>query len=241
MIGECSGMIVRLVLGTFVLIGIVTGAMPARAASRSFGVTGFTRVRVDGPFRVRLATGVAPFATATGSTAALDAVAIEMQGQTLVVHPNRSSWGGYPGQSAGPIEISLGTHEIDAAWLNGAGTLAIDKVKGLSFDLAVQGAGSASIGTVAVDRMKVGLSAGSVRLAGSAANLTAVIRGSSSFDSTGLAAKDAVIGAEGSAIARATVTGTAKVDAIGVAQIDLAGRPACITKAQGSASVSGCR
>jgi hypothetical protein len=235
-------MVIRLVLGTIALIGIVTGAAPADAANRSFSVTGFDRIRVDGPFRVRLTTGVAPFASATGSTQALDSVVIEVQGRTLVVHLNRSSWGGYPGQLAGPVEINVGTHELNAAWLNGAGSLAIDKVKGLSFDLSAQGAGAASIGSVAVDRLKVAVAGtGSLRVAGSAANLTAVIRGSSSLEAAELTVKDAVIGAEGPATVRATVTGTAKVDAMGVAQVELAGKPACTTRAQGAASVSGCR
>ena len=44
---------------------------------------------------------------------------------------------------------------IGAAWLNGAGSLAIDKAKGLSFDLSVQGAGTASIGSLAVDQLKI--------------------------------------------------------------------------------------
>src|SRR5215211_6563746 len=107
-------------------------AAPAEAATRSFGVSGFDRIRVDGPFKVRLATGVAPFATASGgSAAALDSVTIDVQGRTLVVHGNQSSWGGYPGDSKGPVEIRIGTHELGAAWLNGSGSLAIDKARGL--------------------------------------------------------------------------------------------------------------
>src|SRR5688500_9331412 len=117
--------------------------LPADAATRNFGVSGFDRVRVEGPFKVRLATGVAPFASASGLANALDSIAIEVQGRTLVVRGIRSSWGGYPGESKGPVEISIGTHELTAAYLNGAGSLAIDKVRGLSFELSVQGAGSA--------------------------------------------------------------------------------------------------
>ena len=53
------------------------------------------------------------------------------------------------------------------AWLNGAGALAIDRVKGLSFDLSVQGSGVAAIGQVDVDQLNVGVvGTGSARLAG---------------------------------------------------------------------------
>ena len=62
-------------------------AAPAGAATRNFGITGFEKVRIEGPFKVRLTTGVAPFASASGSRAAIDRVAIEVRGNTLVVQP----------------------------------------------------------------------------------------------------------------------------------------------------------
>ncbi|HUE79864.1 MAG TPA: DUF2807 domain-containing protein [Sphingomicrobium sp.] len=224
------------------LAGLAFVAAPADAATRNFGVSGFDRVRVDGPFQVRLVTGVAPFANASGSAAALDAVAIDMQGRTLVVRNSRSSWGGYPGEASGPVEIRIGTHELTAAWLNGAGSLAIDKVRGLSFDLSVQGAGSASIGAVAVDQLKIAISGtASASVAGAAPRLTAVVRGISTLDASGLTAKDAIIGAQGPATVKAAVTETAKVDALGAATVELQGRPACMVKSAGSATVTGCR
>ena len=124
-----------------IAIMALTLAAPAGAATRNFGITSFDRIRVDGPYKVVLKVGVAPFASASGSQDALDEVAIEVQGRTLVVHPNRSSWGGFPGESRGPVEIRIGTHELTQAWLNGAGSLQIDRVRGLAFDLSVQGSG----------------------------------------------------------------------------------------------------
>jgi len=214
----------------------------ADAATRNFGVSGFDRIRVDGPFNVRLTTGVAPFAMASGSGAALDSVTMDVEGRTLVVRSNRSSWGGYPGEAKGPVEISIGTHELTAAYLNGSGSLAIDRLRGLSFDLSVNGAGSASVGSAAVDQLKLFIAgSGSVTFAGTAPNLTAIIRGVSTLDASALVVKDATIGAQGPATVKANVTNTAKVDAQGAAVVDLAGSPACTVKAVGSATVSGCR
>jgi hypothetical protein len=224
------------------LVVAAAAAAPAEAATRNFGVSGFDRIRVDGPYKVRLTTGVPPFAVASGSLGALDSVVLEVQGRTLVVRNNRSTWGGYPGQATGPVEIAIGTHELTAAWLNGSGSLAIDKAKGLSFDLSVQGAGSASIGAVAVDHLRVSMSGTvSATLAGAAPKLTAVVRGVATLDAIGLKTKDATIGAQGPATIRATVTNAAKVDAYGPATVDLGGRPACTVKANGAASVTGCR
>src|SRR3954452_17613352 len=90
------------------LLTIAVGAgSPAEAATRNFGITGFTKIRVDGPYRVTLATGVAPFARASGSAQAIDRVAIDVRGDTLVVQSSADSVGGYPGQNSGPVEISV--------------------------------------------------------------------------------------------------------------------------------------
>lgn len=230
----------RIVIPIIALLACVPAT--ADAGTRNFGVSGFDRVRVEGPFKVRLATGVAPFAVASGSGPALDAVSMEVTGRTLVIRGNRSSWGGYPGEAKGPVEISIGTHELTAAYVNGSGSLAIDKAKGLSFELSVQGSGMASIGAAAVDQLKISiLGSAGVRIAGTAPRLNATLRGVSSLDASSLNVKDATIAAHGPATVKATVTGTAKIDVEGAAAVDLAGAPACTVKSAGSATVTGCR
>ena len=220
----------------------LASAGTATAATRNFGVNGFDRIRVEGPYRVKLSVGVPPFARAEGSQAGLDGVVVEVQGKTLVVRPNRSSWGGYPGADKGPVQIAVGTHELSAAVLNGSGALIVDRVKGLSFDLAVQGSGGATIAKVDVDQLKLTLAGTAYAgLAGRADRLTAVVRGISSVDAASLAVKDAVIGAEGSSTIRAAVSNAVKVDAQGPATIAFAGSPSCTIRAAGSAEVSGCK
>src|SRR6185503_14414176 len=208
MIGEGADM------RTFLLIAALsTAAAPAAAATRNFTITSFTKVRVEGPYKVGLKTGVAPFASATGSPAALDRVAIEVRGDTLVVRNSLDSWGGYPGQDVGPVEISLGTHDLSSAWLNGSGALSIDKVKGLSFDLSVQGSGVGTIADTNVDQLQVNVvGTASARLAGQAAKMTAVIRGISSLDAAALSTKDANLAADGAGTIAADVTNSVTVN-----------------------------
>lgn len=226
----------QLVLSTLLL-----ACSPAGAATRNYGVSGFEKIRVEGPFIVRLATGVAPYARANGPAAALDGVSIETHGRTLVVKLDRSRPGG-SGYAAGPVEIEIGTHELSSALLNGSGSLAVDRVRGQTFDLAVQGSGAATVESLVVDQLETGIAgSGSVRLAGSAAMLNAVVRGTSTLDAADLLVKDATIGAEGAASVRVRVSGTAKVEARGPAAIAFTGSPACVSRLTGSASLSGCR
>ena len=237
MSGESGGMTSRTTLAVLLL----AVAAPAQAAERTFTITSFDRIRVDGPFRVTLTTGVAPFARATGSLDAVNSVSVDVQGRTLIVRGNPSSWGGYPGQARGPVEVAVGTHELSQAWLNGSGTLAINRIEGLQFDLAIQGSGSAAVGHAEVDQLEIGISgAGSATIAGSAPKVTAVVRGTSSLDASALEAKDATIGAEGPSTVRVNASNSVEVDARGVASIEVIGEPACTVRAEGSATVSGC-
>lgn len=229
-----------------ILALLALASLPAVAAApttqRSFSVTGFDRIRVDGPYKVALRTGVAPFARATGTAASIDGLSMKVEGRTLVIRAGNTGWGGYPGEGRGPVTIEAGTHDLSAIYINGAGALDVDRVKGLSFEISIQGSGIARIDQVDVDQMKVGVSgAGTTRLAGRAAKLTTTVRGTSAFEGDGLKVTDAVIGAEGPSIVRMQVTNSAKVDANGLVSVTLTGNPACTVKARGSANVVGCK
>src|SRR5688572_21940830 len=109
---------------------IVATASPVLAAERRYSVTDFDRVQVDGPYQVTLTTGASSSARATGSTAALDRLSIDVQGRTLRVRTNASAWGGYPGTPAELATVALTTRDLQAVTVNGSGNLAIDKAKG---------------------------------------------------------------------------------------------------------------
>jgi hypothetical protein len=236
-------MISRLpILVLLILASLPANVLGAPASQRNYSVTSFDRIRIDGPYKVALKTNVAPYARATGAPLALDGVTIAVEGRTLIVRAGNGGWGGYSGEDRGPVTIEVGTPDLKTAWINGAGALSVDWVHGLSFDLAVQGPGIAKIDSVDVDQLKAGISgAGSARLSGKAARLTATVRGTSSFEGDALLVKDAVIGAEGPSVVRANVTNSAKVDAVGLASVELSGKPACTVTAKGSATVSGCK
>ena len=226
----------------FGVLALTALAAPAAAATRNFGIESFSKVRIEGPYKVVLTTGVAPFARANGSTNGLDRVEIDVRGDTLVIQTNPSAWGGYPGENPGPVEISIGTHDLNSAALTGAGSITINHVEGLSFALSVQGSGAAQIDDVAADQMEVNLAGtASARLKGHAMRFTALVRGLSSLDAANLAAPDTHITADGSATIDANATDTARVDAWGPATIRLTGHPSCTLKISGSTSVSGCR
>ena len=225
------------------LVAALCLSVPASAAERNFGVSGFDRVRLDGDYRVTLTTGIAPFAKASGDPRAIDRLSMRVEGRTLVVRSSQSSnWGNYPDAQSGPISIAIGTHDLSAAQVNGAGSLSINRVEGLKFDASAMGAGQLTIADVEVDQFSLALSgSASARLAGKIGKLNSLVRGTSVLDAEQLSVKDASIVAEGPATVRLTATETAKVTAAGVGSVALSGNPSCTLTVRGSATVSGCK
>lgn len=235
-------MIDRLPILALLLLASLPATAAAPTTQRNFSVTGFDRIRLDGPYKVTLKTGVAPFARATGTAASIDGLSMKVEGRTLVIRTGSGGWGGYPGEGRGPVTIEAGTHDLAAAYINGPGSLEIDRVKGLAFEISIQGSGTARIDGVDVDQMKVGVSGtGASRLSGRTAKLTATIRGTSAVEAEGLRATDAIIGAEGPSTIRIQVTNSAKIDASGLVSVSVSGNPACSVRARGSANIEGCK
>lgn len=213
-------------------------AAPAAAAERTYSVTDFDRVQVDGPYRVTLTTSGSTAARAEGSTEALDRVSIDVQGGTLRVRRNRSSWGGYPGESAGPVTVALTTRDVRNAAVVGSGSLDIDRTRGLRVDLSVSGSGRLSVGAVEADNLVVGLlGGGRIILAGRAKQLRATVQGSGDLAASGLIADDAQIASDTAGNVAVAVAKTAKVTATGAGDVEIIGSPTCTVQAKGSGQV----
>lgn len=213
-------------------------AAPAGAAERRYSVTDFDRVQVDGPYRVTLKTGLASHARAEGSQQALDHLSVEVQGGILRVRRNRSAWGGYPGEGAGPVTVELTTRDLRTAAVVGSGSLEVDKVRGLRVDLSVSGNGRLSVGAVESDNLLVGLlGGGRIALAGRTKQLRATVQGSGDLAASGLRADDAQITSDTAGNVAVAVARTAKVTATGPGDVEIIGSPTCNLEAKGSGQI----
>ncbi len=217
----------------------LAAAVPAGAAERTYSITDFDRVLVDGPYRVALTTGRSSSARAEGSTEALDHVTVDVQGGTLRVRRNRSAWGGYPDSGAGPVTITLTTRDVRNAAVVGSGSLDIDRAKGLRVDLSVAGSGRLIVGEVEADNLVVGLlGGGRITLAGRTKQLRATVQGSGDLAASGLTADEAQIASDTAGNVAVAVARTAKVIATGAGDVEIVGSPACTVQAKGSGQVS---
>ena len=218
---------------------VAAAAAPAAAAERRFTVTDFDRILVDGPFKVTLSTGRSGSAVATGSNQALDRVSIEVQGRTLRVRPNRSAWGGYPGEGSGTLVIKVSTHDLRGAVVTGSGSIDIDKAKGMRFEASVAGSGRIGIASLEADKLGVGLlGSGKIQLAGKVKELRATIQGAGDLDAEKLTVEDADINADTAGNISVGVRRAAKVTATGQGDTRIVGKPACTLKGLASGRVS---
>jgi hypothetical protein len=229
------------VIRRLILAGLLLGALPATAAAptRGYTVTGFDRIRVDGPFDVSVRTGMAPSARATGATTALDRIKIEVQNSTLVIKPDNTAWGGYPGGSIGKVSVALTMSDLSSATLAGSGKLTIDRVRGPALELGLGGAGTISIGQLAVDKLNLMITgSGNATLAGHVDDGTFVLRGAGNLAAAGLTVRDAKVVSAGAGTITLTASDTAKVTAAGTGDVTVLGKAECTVDATGAGTVA---
>lgn len=222
------------------LLALLCGltAIPAAAAERAYTVTNFDRVRVEGPYTVRVTSGKAASAKATGSAAALDAVIVRVDGRTLIVRRDTNGWGGFPQADKGRVSIAVSVPVLVGASLAGSGALAIDAMRGARVDLAVDGSGQIQVGRITADMLNATV-AGSAGLdmAGRAATARVDLRGSGAIRAGTLEANDAKVSSAGSGQLVLTVKRAANIQFVGSGVVEILGTPACTVRNIGSGDV----
>ncbi|MBS0504608.1 MAG: DUF2807 domain-containing protein [Proteobacteria bacterium] len=213
-------------------------ASPAAAAERSFSVTSFDRIRVEGPFVVTVATGKAVSARVSGDDAAIERVSLRVEGRTMLIRPNLSSWGGYPGKSAGAPRIMLTTPDLSTAILIGSGSLDIDKMKGMRITLTAEGSGRITVHQLDADNASLAIAgAGALEVSGKARQAAAVARGTAEIRAGDLIVSDLTLTTESAGAVRIQASRSAKVSAMGIGAVEVTGGAACEVKQTGGGPV----
>jgi len=212
------------------LLALLLAGVPAAAHGdeRSYMLTDFDRVRVEGPFTVRVTTGSGARGRAVGEQRALDEVNVRVSNRTLVVTRGVNGWGGFPraAKTAPTIEVSVPM--LRSATVFGDGALTIDRMAGQRIELAVSGAGALTVGTIAADRVDgLLIGNGTMTIAGRVLDARFQSSGAGELDASGLSAGALTVVAQGSGAARFAARGTAKVTATGQGSVRVAGTPAC--------------
>lgn len=204
--------------------------------ARSFAVSDFTTVALEGPDDVDVRVGPAFSVRAEGPDTELARLRIERVGDALQVgrvRRNGFNWGSSKG-----IRVFVTMPRITGADLAGSGNLVIDRADGQRFRGEIAGSGDLSVGAMTIGEAKLSVAgSGTIKASGRAQRLAIDIAGSGSLDAPGLTAASADVSIAGSGDVRAKVTGDAKVEIIGSGDVDLGSGARCSTTKMGSGSV----
>lgn len=224
-----------------ILIGLpLTGCAPsAQAATRSFPVPGFTRLRVEGPYDVRVHTGGHVSVNARGPQARIDRLVVEPRGDTLVVTTEKGwNWHmlGWKGNDAVVVDISVPT--LVSAALAGSGDLHVDRIHGGDFSALLAGSGDLSIERLETNRLHANIAgSGDLSIAGHTDRADASVQGSGDLDAAGLTVGQLNIQLAGSGDVSFGATKSAHGSLVGSGDISIAGRAACQISKTGSGDI----
>lgn len=214
---------------------LLAPASPPEAEKRLM-LTGFDRVRIDGPFTVTVTAGSSASGRVVGDPAAVDAVQVRVDGQTLVVAPTRDDRGRPEKASARPLAIELSSDRIVGAAVRGAGRLRVDRMTGPRVDVALTGDGSIEVGAVdATQFSAMVIGAGKLTLAGRGGQGRFMVNGPGTVDAANLAIDTLLVRSEGAGGGSYRARYTADVTALGSGAVSVEGTPKCRT--QGTATV----
>ncbi|OYY79536.1 MAG: hypothetical protein B7Y43_00130 [Sphingomonas sp. 28-62-20] len=220
----------RAALGVVLLA--LTPPAAANAAERNYSVSSFDRIRVEGPFDVRLGTNQPPGGHAEADARTLDLLTLQVEGTTLIVRLSSNGWGESPQAARTAPVITLRTPSLRSALVNAGGKLAITPMKGQRLDLAVNGSGAISAAGIDADELYATvIGTGTIKLAGRTARAQLLSNGSGAIAAEALTVNDLIVRLDGTGETHAAARFTAKITTNGLGKVTVDGNPACTVTA----------
>lgn len=196
-------------------------------------VTGFDRLRVDGPFAVEVVPGSAGV-TISGDRAAIDAVGVRVQAGTLILNSGLNSWESTAGKLAGGARIRVTVPGLRVVQTNGGTQLRIAEMRGDRLDVSQNGDGRIEL--AAVDAQDIGVTlagSGTITLAGTALHTRVRLYGASNLDATGFTTADAQLISGSSGMLAMNVRYNARINAMSSGVVRVLGNAKCTVIGQG--------
>lgn len=232
--GATDGGMIRLLAAS---LAIAMQAAPAVARDRTVMLTGFDRIRVDGPYDVAVTTGRGASGRISGDDRALDGVSLRVEGRTLIVTAGVNGWGGYPGDPRGAVKVAVTTPMLRAAHVAGGGQLKIDRMRSQRVDLSVSGAGSLAVEAVEADQLDAALNGtGALAVSGTSGRARFLNSGTGSIAAGGLIARDLVVHSQSAGTGSYAARYTADISATGIGPVAVTGSARCTVRGPGPVS-----
>jgi hypothetical protein len=194
----------------------------------------FSKLRIDGPFDVRLTQAGSDQATVVADDNIEPLVETVVEGDALVVRMKREA--GFTTRSAPVVRVDA--RALQSIAVNGSGDLAVERFKSDSLSLNVIGSGDVQFGVVELKDLSVSISgSGDVRLAGRADQQSWTVSGSGDIDARALAGRVAKVSINGSGDVSIGTTEQLDVQLSGSGDLSYAGRPQLRQSVSGSGEI----
>lgn len=209
--------------------------------SRTYQVGNFQKIEVAGPYDVEVRTGGNPGVSANGSEKLLARTIVEVQGDKLMIRPERSNhwFGGWTVHRGGAASFVVTVPQLSGATIAGSGDIKVNKVQGNQFDGTVAGSGGIDVAAMNVQQLKLTIAgSGGVKARGGTAQSAQYdIAGSGDLDAAGVQAQTAKATIAGSGSIRAQAKAAADVSIMGSGDVEVTGGAKCSISKAGSGSV----
>jgi hypothetical protein len=211
------------------------------ATARNFTVPSFDKIEVAGPYSVEVTTGGQPRVTAQGPAGIVNKMVVEVEGDTLKIHPEKRSgsmfgWGS--SGSHGNARVAVSVPMLTAAAIGGSGEIAVNRIATQDFHGAVAGSGGLRLPQVEVQSLALEIAgSGGVTAAGRAGDAKYHIAGSGDINAERLAVQQAHLEIAGSGNIQANASSSAKVEIAGSGNVRVTGGAKCTIDKAGSGDV----
>ncbi|KKC26674.1 head GIN domain-containing protein [Sphingomonas sp. SRS2] len=230
----------RLSIATLIGLPLAAAvALPANAATRSFPVPSFTKLRVEGPYTVRVRSGGRASVVANGPAARIDKLIVESRGDMLVVTTEKGwNWRSVSWGKNDAVMIDIGVATLESAELTGSGDISIDKVRTTAFSALLTGSGNMVVGQLETSRLKAAVTgSGDLSIAGRTGRADTMVQGSGDLRAAGLTVNLLTASVAGSGDITVGPTRIARASIVGSGDITVGGRPSCTFNKVGSGDI----
>lgn len=205
------------------------------AATRSYIVTDFESMRLEGSIDVTVQTGRGISARGEGDADALERVDLNVSGRQLTIRLKPALFEARRDKPTGPIKILITVPELRRAQLSGSGSLRVTGLSKTRAEVASIGSGSLSVSGIDTDDLGViQLGSGSLQLAGKAKTAKMQVSGSGALDGKALAVADLMLTSDGASSIAVRADRAAKIIATGSGNLLVEGKAACTVSHTGS-------
>jgi hypothetical protein len=228
----------RLSIPALLGLSLAATAWPAQAATRAFPVPGFVKLRVEGPYTVRVRTGERVSVSASGPQNVIDRLVVEPRGTMLVVTSEKGSNWNPLRWTSGKVIVDITVPMLEGAELSGPGDLTIDRIRTTTFSAALSGPGDLTVGRLDTSRLIAKLSGpGNLTITGKTGRADASLSGPGDIHAAGLAVDLLTANLTGPGTISVGPTRVARANLTGPGDIRIAGKPSCTVRKTGPGSI----